>query len=216
MMIGNRKKKQKKSTFQNRLIAADILLSLVPVYFDLSIETKLISHLKQNTMKNEVSEPVTSAATETAMTTQDMLNQWQGHRRLTRRTIEAFPEKELFTFSVGGMRPFADLVKEMLGMAKPGLEGTITRKWDKYSESSPITTKAELLAKWDETTAYIDENWSRIPAGRFGEDDVAFGQWPGKIYWMMMYFIDNEIHHRGQGYVYLRSLGVEPPPFWER
>jgi uncharacterized damage-inducible protein DinB len=29
-------------------------------------------------------------------------------------------------------------------------------------------------------------------------------------------FIDNEVHHRGQGYVYLRALGVEPPPFWER
>jgi uncharacterized damage-inducible protein DinB len=29
-------------------------------------------------------------------------------------------------------------------------------------------------------------------------------------------FIDNEVHHRGQGYVYLRALGVEPSPFWER
>ena len=28
--------------------------------------------------------------------------------------------------------------------------------------------------------------------------------------------IDNEIHHRGQGYVYLRALGKEPPPFYER
>jgi uncharacterized damage-inducible protein DinB len=24
------------------------------------------------------------------------------------------------------------------------------------------------------------------------------------------------VHHRGQGYVYLRALGIEPPPFWER
>ncbi|MEJ6979249.1 DinB family protein [Pedobacter sp. P351] len=28
--------------------------------------------------------------------------------------------------------------------------------------------------------------------------------------------IDNEIHHRGQAYVYLRSLGITPPFFWER
>jgi uncharacterized damage-inducible protein DinB len=26
----------------------------------------------------------------------------------------------------------------------------------------------------------------------------------------------NEIHHRGQGYVYLRALGIEPPRFYER
>ena len=30
------------------------------------------------------------------------------------------------------------------------------------------------------------------------------------------YFVDNEIHHRGQGYVYLRALGIEPPAFWDR
>jgi uncharacterized damage-inducible protein DinB len=28
--------------------------------------------------------------------------------------------------------------------------------------------------------------------------------------------IDNEIHHRGQGYVYLRALGIEPPGFYDR
>ena len=167
-------------------------------------------------MKNDVIEPATKSETASALSNQDLLQQWQGHRRLTRRTIEAFPEKELFTFSVAGMRPFAELAKEMLGMAKPGLEGVVTRKWDKYSDSAAISSKEELLQKWDETTAYIDENWSKIPAGRFQEDDVAFGQWPGKIYWMMMYFIDNEIHHRGQGYVYLRALGIEPPHFWER
>jgi uncharacterized damage-inducible protein DinB len=32
----------------------------------------------------------------------------------------------------------------------------------------------------------------------------------------ILYVVDNEIHHRGQGYVYLCALGVEPPPFWER
>ncbi|MFS8616658.1 MAG: DinB family protein [Solitalea sp.] len=31
-----------------------------------------------------------------------------------------------------------------------------------------------------------------------------------------MYLIDNEIHHRGQGFAYLRSLGIAPPFFWER
>ena len=32
----------------------------------------------------------------------------------------------------------------------------------------------------------------------------------------LRYLIDNEVHHRGQGYVYLRELGVEPPAFYER
>ena len=39
---------------------------------------------------------------------------------------------------------------------------------------------------------------------------------PGRANDLILYVIDNEIHHRGQGYVYLRALGIEPPPFWER
>jgi uncharacterized damage-inducible protein DinB len=46
--------------------------------------------------------------------------------------------------------------------------------------------------------------------------DKAFGQWEMSGLAMIQYAIDNEIHHRGQGYVYLRALGIEPPHFWER
>ena len=53
-------------------------------------------------------------------------------------------------------------------------------------------------------------------ADRFQEVDTAFGQWKGTGIWMILYAIDNEIHHRGQAYVYLRSLGITPPPFYDR
>ena len=55
-----------------------------------------------------------------------------------------------------------------------------------------------------------------IPPRRFEEVDTAFGQWEGVIHGLLFYWIDNEIHHRGQGYVYLRALGIEPPAFYER
>ena len=42
------------------------------------------------------------------LTPQQLLEHWQGHRRLTRRVIEAFPEDQLFSFSIGGMRTFGD------------------------------------------------------------------------------------------------------------
>ncbi|NIP97073.1 MAG: damage-inducible protein DinB, partial [Gemmatimonadetes bacterium] len=51
---------------------------------------------------------------------------------------------------------------------------------------------------------------------RFGETVTSFGQYTGPAHWQVLYVVDNEIHHRGQGYVYLRSLGIEPPAFWER
>ena len=150
---------------------------------------------------------------------EEFRNHWQGHRRVTRRIIEAFPEDKLFTYSVGGMRPFSELAMEMIGMADPGLTGVVTRTWEAPTHLRKIEmpkTKEELLRRWDEVTEYIDANWPLIPEGRFHEVDKAFGMWEGTIAWIILYFIDNEIHHRGQGYVYLRSLGIEPPAFWDR
>jgi len=150
------------------------------------------------------------------ITQKQFFDHWQGHRRLTRKVIEAFPEDKLFNYSIGGMRTFAVLAMELLGMATPTLKGVVSRKWDAYKAENPPKTKKDLLKLWDKTTGELDELWPKIPEGRFQEHDVAFGQYEGQIYWTMLYIIDNEIHHRGQGYVYLRSLGIEPPPFWER
>jgi uncharacterized damage-inducible protein DinB len=150
-----------------------------------------------------------------ALTAEGLLRNWQGHRDLTRKTIEAFPEEKLFGFSLGGMRPFGEMAWEMIRMAVPIAEGVATGEWKEFSGKHP-ETKSELLAVWDEQTAELKAWFGRIPAGRFSEVDTAFGQWknPGVV--TILYGIDNEIHHRGQGYVYLRVLGIEPPHFWER
>jgi uncharacterized damage-inducible protein DinB len=158
----------------------------------------------------------------TTITSQELLEHWQGHRRLTRRMIEAFPEDKLFTYSIGGMRPFSALVMEFVGMAEPGIVGVLTGEWKSvkelphHSKSGEPKTKQELLERWDYVTEQIDKLWPQVPPPRFRENDVAFGGWEGPVYGFIQYWIDNEIHHRGQGYVYLRSLGIEPPHFWER
>ncbi len=169
---------------------------------------------------NNVAEP--QAKVTPVITSEQLLEHWQGHRRLTRRAIEVFPEDKFFTYSIGGMRPFADLVMEMLAMPEEGLKGSITGNWVKGDEVNALfarkapATKADILRLWDETTEKINELWPKIPAHRFQENDLAFGLYEGQIYWTILYFVDNEIHHRGQGYVYLRSLGIEPPAFWDR
>ena len=145
-----------------------------------------------------------------------LLQNWQGHRRLTRRVIEAFPEDKLFHFSLGGMRPFSEMAWEFIRMAVPIVEGVATGKWKEYNSGSKPASKAEILMLWDLQTTQLNELFPTIPAHRFSEVDKAFGQWemPGAT--TIQYAIDNEIHHRGQGYVYLRALGIEPPHFWER
>jgi len=157
----------------------------------------------------------TETITENVLTAQDVLSNWQGHRRVTRKTIEAFPEDKLFQFSIGGMRPFAELASEFIAMAVPIVDGVATGKWKEY-QGAKAETKDQLLRLWDQQTAELNEKFPNIPPHRFSEVDKAFGQWEGSGIATIQYAIDNEIHHRGQGYVYLRALGIEPPPFWLR
>ena len=162
---------------------------------------------------NHQSETITAPG---VFTPAALLDHWQGHRRVTRRMIEAFPDEKLFTYSVGGMRPFGELVYEFLGMAVPGVKGIATGKWEKWADAEKVETKKELLQLWDQATEDINRIWPSIPPHRFEENDSAFGQWPGTCISFILYFIDNEIHHRGQAYVYLRSLGIAPPAFYDR
>lgn len=151
------------------------------------------------------------------ITPEELLKHWQGHRNLTRRVIEAFPEKELFTHRIGGMRSFADMLMELLGIAGPGImeivNGVPTQLNEHFEHGNQ---KAAILAKWDETTEVLDAYMPQIGRDRYHDKIKAFGQYEGTVLSTILYYIDNEIHHRAQGYVYLRSLGVEPPAFWDR
>jgi len=116
---------------------------------------------------------------------------------------------------IGGMRTFGELSLELLTMALPMARGIATSEWDQSFDRTP-RPKAEILRAWDEDTPRIDALWKTIPAEKFHDTAMAFGQYPGTAHDLILYVIDNEIHHRGQGYVYLRSLGIAPPPFYDR
>lgn len=148
---------------------------------------------------------------------EELLKHWQGHRSLTRRVIEAFPEKDFFEFSIGGMRTFSALAAELLAIGAPAMKGIVNREVKPYDENGEeLTTKAQYLEKWDAATEEINHYWNQLTVEDFSESFNLFGQYEFPIIQNILYFIDNEVHHRGQGYVYLRALGIEPPHFWER
>jgi uncharacterized damage-inducible protein DinB len=157
------------------------------------------------------------------LTSAQLLEHWQAHRRLTRRTINAFPEKDFFDYSIGGMRPFSKLVSEIIDLSEYGIKGIISGTWMPIyqlphhgNNKLPLDTKEEFLQKWDEVTAIINDNWNKISLERFQTVEKAFGAFENTNFGSILYFIDNEIHHRAQGTVYLRSLGIEPPAFYDR
>jgi len=154
------------------------------------------------------------AATPAFLTPEHFLAHWQGHRALTRRTIERFPEEELFRYTEGPMRSFGEMVHELLRIALPLAQEVVTGKWE-AQEGLP-ETRTGILAAWDESTEAINELWARIPAERFHETMTAFGEYEGIVREHFLHALENEIHHRAQGFVYMRALGVEPPLYWER
>src|SRR5690606_26084622 len=107
---------------------------------------------------------------------EQFLSHWQGHRRVTRRVIEAFPEDKLSDFSIGGMRSFSELVGEMLAMEAPMVEQLVTGEPREYREPE-ITSRVQLLQLWDEATASIDEHLPRIPLAEYQETRTVFGEY---------------------------------------
>jgi len=162
---------------------------------------------------------MTHTATAAIVSPQDFLTHWQGHRALTRRVIEAFPEDQLFTFSAAPpMRTFGELVNEIHMITEYVVSGLITNEWPAPSagdDSEFPTDRPTLLAAWDRLTERMNRELPTVPVERYAEHkDLA---WGGKtVLGWVVYAIDNEIHHRAQGYVYLRALGIEPPAFYER
>jgi uncharacterized damage-inducible protein DinB len=158
----------------------------------------------------------TEVSPATMISKEAFLQHWLGHRKVTRKTIEKFPEQELFSFSVGGMRPFAALVKEILSIGVPGLQQMVTGEVKPMDKSLTVNSKQELLALWDEHTPLIINYFNQLEESQFQEQIKLFGMYENSVTDSLLYAVDNEIHHRAQGYVYLRALGIEPPFFWER
>ena len=147
------------------------------------------------------------------LTPEALLTNLKDVRALTRKVIEAFPEKDLFEFNIANLRPFSAMVEEFLRVMDYLFKERFQEQHTLFLEEAFPTTKAEVLALWDRATEILDREWQKV--GDYTQPftiyqmTFSFAQW-------ILYFIENESHHRGPGYTYLRALGIEPPFFWGR
>ena len=150
------------------------------------------------------------------LTPQALWNYWEGHRRLTLRTLELFPNAELFDYSTGGMRPFAAMLAEILNVEESVMRGLHTGTWTWEPTRADVESKEALRSAFSEQRRKTAEVYSALSVETFERVETdAWGMTSTNVE-RLFYVIDNEIHHRAQGYVYLRTLGAEPPMFYER
>jgi hypothetical protein len=79
---------------------------------------------------------------------EQLLAHWQGHRGLTRRLIEAYPEEHFFSYTLGGMRPCSALIDEVLQMAGQSMQGVISGKWPSIGEGSEAPPKQRRSSRY--------------------------------------------------------------------
>jgi hypothetical protein len=142
-------------------------------------------------MENVKTQP--GLATAGVLSPEALLKHWQGHRKLTRQLIEAFPEDHLFSYAIGGMRSFSEMAREIMGLSGTGMQGVLTGDWefspllDYRAGKSPVKTKQELLKVWDKVTDDINRQWPQLSPDRFNEITKAFGQWEGPAIGLILY-----------------------------
>ncbi len=143
---------------------------------------------------------------------------WEENRRLTDQVAKAFSTAgALDETPVPGMRSFRKLLLEIWGIEQVYARGLATEDW-KFEfplESYNTCPVEELFAfgrKVREETRHL---WSSVTEEALTKPRVTpfEGHPEGRAIEWLTYALENEIHHRAQGYVYLRLLGLEPPAF---
>src|SRR5579875_3941506 len=91
-------------------------------------------------------------ATNMVMTLEQLRRILDENRRLTVRTMEAFPEDKLFTYApVEPLRPFSNMILEILDVERAYIRGIALGEWEYSQTFAGISTKAELLDACYET-----------------------------------------------------------------
>lgn len=114
------------------------------------------------------------------------------------------------------MRPFAELMSEILNVEDSVMRGLATGEWKWEPAHTGLASKSDLQRAFRELRSRTEATYRDLTPEKLRRVETdAWGVQSTNLE-RLFYVIDNEIHHRAQGYVYLRRLGLEPPAFYER
>jgi uncharacterized damage-inducible protein DinB len=145
------------------------------------------------------------------MTKAAIVKYWKNVRKLTLRLFDTFPEDSLSYRPVETVKTVAEQFDHILIVELYTRIGIITGEWSlaPFSGERDIS-RANLRNKLYNEHRKTLGMLRLLPEGRFMRTyETPFGELTGEV--AVMEAIDEEIHHRGNLYTYLRMLGIEPP-----
>ncbi|HBZ00009.1 MAG TPA: hypothetical protein DEO84_01685 [candidate division Zixibacteria bacterium] len=140
-----------------------------------------------------------------------IIKYWDNVRRLTLDVLERFPDDKLSYRPIPTVRTVAEQFEHILAEEIFVRNGLMLKLWENVpSPNEACTDKgvlAEMLRREHETTSRV---LRMLPPDTFGVfHETPYGQMTTEA--VIYLTIDEEIHHRGNLYVYLRLLNIVPP-----
>jgi uncharacterized damage-inducible protein DinB len=145
------------------------------------------------------------------MTKNEILKYWENVRKLTIRVFDQFPHDKFDFRPVDSVRSVAEQFDHILVVELYSRIGILTEVWD----LSPFKGERDLSRENLREKLYNENKKTlgllrMLPEGRFIKTyETPFGTISGEA--AIYVALDEEIHHRGNLYTYLRLLGIEPP-----
>jgi uncharacterized damage-inducible protein DinB len=145
------------------------------------------------------------------MTKDEILKYWGNVRKLTLRVFDKFPHDQFDFRPVVAVRSVAEQFDHILVNELFVRIGIMTEIWD----LSPFKGERDLSRGALREKLYNENKKTlgllrMLPEGRFIKSyNTPYGTISGEA--AIYEAIDEEIHHRGNLYTYLRLLGIEPP-----
>lgn len=145
------------------------------------------------------------------MTKSSILKYWENVRKLTLRLLDLFPEDRFDFRPAETVRSVAEQFDHILVVELYTRIGIVTGEWSlapfsSERDRSRKTLRDKLYNEHKKTIGIL----RLLPEGRYLKMyETPFGSLTGEA--VIYTAIDEEIHHRGNPYTYLRILGIEPP-----
>jgi uncharacterized damage-inducible protein DinB len=145
------------------------------------------------------------------MTKNAILKYWENVRKLTLKIFDLFPHDKFDYRPVADIRSVAEQFDHILICELYARIGMLTGVWD----IKPFSGERDLGRNRLRDKLYAENKktlglFRMLPEGQFIKIyKTPFGAISGEA--IIYETIDEEIHHRGNLYIYLRMLGISPP-----
>lgn len=140
-----------------------------------------------------------------------ILRYWSNVRHLTLRLLDEFPTDKFDYRPAAEIMTVSQLFRHILNVEIYIRDGFVTGEWKEPSAVPNTFFEKEMLRdKLKFENQKTIQMLSEVPDGKFLKvHQTPYGEVSGEI--LLLVAIDEEIHHRGNLYTYLRCLGKIPP-----